>query len=100
MCLQAKSLLLSFVPGTFMGACAMFAGQSEWRMIVPSLAVGLLFGYAMKNSGLWIATRRAQPLLNEQEKIEIKVAGKVIGWIYLVNNLPIAKFVDNSLMSL
>lgn len=69
MCLQAKSLLLSFVPGTFIGACATFAGQSEWRMIVPSLAVGLLFGYAMKNSGLWIAARRAQPLLNEQEEV-------------------------------
>jgi hypothetical protein len=27
MCIQAKHLLLSFVPGTFMGACATFAGQ-------------------------------------------------------------------------
>ncbi len=27
MCMQAKSLLLSFVPGTFIGACATFAGQ-------------------------------------------------------------------------
>lgn len=26
MCVQAKHLLLSFVPGTFMGACATFAG--------------------------------------------------------------------------
>lgn len=68
MCLQAKSLLLSFVPGTFIGACATFAGQGDWRMIVPSLAVGLLFGYAMKNSGLWLAARRTQPLLKEQEK--------------------------------
>ncbi len=68
MCLQAKNLLLSFVPGTFIGACATFAGQGEWRLIVPSLAVGLVFGYAMKNSGLWLAARRATPLLNKQEK--------------------------------
>ena len=58
MCIQAKHLLLSFVPGTFMGACATFAGQGEWRLVVPSLALGLVFGYAMKNSGLWLAARR------------------------------------------
>lgn len=67
MCLQTKSLLFSFVPGTFLGACATFAGQGEWR-VVPSLAVGLLYGYAMKNGGLWIAARRVQPLLEKQEK--------------------------------
>jgi len=58
MCIQAKHLLLSFVPGTFMGACATFAGQGDWRLVVPSLALGLVFGYAMKNSGLWLAARR------------------------------------------
>ncbi|KNC91564.1 membrane protein [Trabulsiella odontotermitis] len=58
MCIQAKQLLLSFVPGTFIGAGATFAGQGDWRVIVPSLALGLLFGYAMKNSGLWLASRR------------------------------------------
>ncbi len=68
MCLQAKNLLLSFVPGTFIGACATFAGAGDWQLVLPSLAVGLLFGYAMKNSGLWLASRRAQPLLKEQEK--------------------------------
>ncbi|WP_156124023.1 DUF1097 domain-containing protein [Enterobacter sp. Bisph1] len=68
MCLQAKNLLLSFVPGTFIGACATFAGQGDWRLVLPSLVVGLLFGYAMKNSGLWLASRRPQPLMKEQEK--------------------------------
>lgn len=58
MCIQAKHLLLSFVPGTFIGACATFAGQGDWKMIVPSLLLGLVFGYAMKNSGLWLAARR------------------------------------------
>lgn len=60
MCIQAKQLLLSFVPGTFIGACATFAGQRDWQLVVPSLAVGLLFGYAMKNSGLWLANRKAR----------------------------------------
>ena len=58
MCIQAKNLLLSFVPGTFIGACATFAGQGDWRTVMPSLAVGLLFGYAMKSSGLWLASWR------------------------------------------
>lgn len=58
MCIQAKHLLLSFVPGTFIGACATFAGQEDWALVVPSLLLGLVFGYAMKNSGLWIAARR------------------------------------------
>ena len=60
MCIQSKQLLLSFVPGTFIGACATFAGQGEWLAVVPSLLVGLLFGYAMKNSGLWLANRKAE----------------------------------------
>lgn len=57
MCIQARQMLLSFVPGTFIGACATFAGGGDWRLIVPSLALGLVFGYAMKNSGLWLAAR-------------------------------------------
>lgn len=57
MCMQARKLWLSFVPGTFIGACSTFAGNGDWRLVVPSLALGLLFGYAMKNSGLWLAGR-------------------------------------------
>ncbi|WP_318373036.1 DUF1097 domain-containing protein [Enterobacter sp.] len=60
MCMQAKTRLLSFVPGTFIGACATFAGQGDWRLVLPSLLVGLLFGFAMKNGGLWLAGRRAK----------------------------------------
>ncbi|RPH30026.1 DUF1097 domain-containing protein [Buttiauxella warmboldiae] len=60
MCIQAKHTLLSFVPGTFIGACATFAGQGEWRMVIPSLLLGLVFGFAMKNSGLWLAARQAK----------------------------------------
>ncbi|MGP3590054.1 DUF1097 domain-containing protein [Vagococcus sp. WN89Y] len=68
MCLQAKNMLLSFVPGTFIGACATFAGQGEWRLVVPSLMVGVLFGYAMKNSGLWLASRTKKAPLRQHEK--------------------------------
>lgn len=55
MCIQASQLLLSFVPGTFIGACATFAGQADWRVVVPSLLLGLAFGFAMKSSGIWLA---------------------------------------------
>ena len=66
MCIQAKQMLLSFVPGTFIGACATFAGQGNWRLVVSSLAVGLIFGYAMKNSGLWLANRRARTTASKE----------------------------------
>ncbi|ALR77394.1 DUF1097 domain-containing protein [[Enterobacter] lignolyticus] len=57
MCIQAKNGWLSFVPGTFIGACATFASNSNWQAVLPSLLVGLFFGYAMKNSGLLIARK-------------------------------------------
>jgi hypothetical protein len=57
MCIQARQQWLSFVPGTFIGACATFAGGGDWPRVTMSLLVGLLFGYAMKNSGLWLAAR-------------------------------------------
>ena len=60
MCIQARHILLSFVPGTFIGACATFANQGEWRIVVPSLLLGLVFGFAMKNSGLWLAARKTK----------------------------------------
>lgn len=57
MCLQARHTLLSFVPGTFIGACATFAHQGDWPIVIASLLPGLLFGFGMKNSGLWLAGR-------------------------------------------
>lgn len=60
MCMQAKHLLLSFVPGTFIGACATFAAQGEWKSVLPALLLGLLFGFAMKSSGNWLAARLAR----------------------------------------
>ena len=60
MCIQAKQLLLSFVLGTF-------AGQGDWKLVLPSLALGLIFGYAMKNSGLWLAARSTKTAHREQQ---------------------------------
>ncbi|WP_058913937.1 DUF1097 domain-containing protein [Entomohabitans teleogrylli] len=61
MCSQARHTLLAFVPGTFIGACATFGAQGDWRHVLPALILGLAFGYAMKWSGQWLAHRR-QPV--------------------------------------
>ena len=42
-------------------------GQGDWKLVLPSLALGLIFGYAMKNSGLWLAARSAKTAHREQE---------------------------------
>ncbi|NBM53664.1 DUF1097 domain-containing protein [Proteus vulgaris] len=57
MCIQAKSALLAYIPGTFIGACTIFAAQGDLYQTIPSLIVGVLFGYSMKMSGLWVANK-------------------------------------------
>lgn len=57
MCVQAKSTLLAYIPGTFIGACTIFAAQGDLTQTIPSLILGILFGYSMKMSGLWIANK-------------------------------------------
>ena len=57
MCIQAKKSWLSFIPGTFIGCCATFASGGNWQLVLPSLLVGSVFGYAMKASGLWLHTK-------------------------------------------
>ena len=52
MCIQAKQTFLSFIPGTFIGACATFAAEGNWQLVLPSLLLGTIFGYSMKASGL------------------------------------------------
>jgi hypothetical protein len=54
MCIQAKKKWLSYIPGTFIGSSATFALDGNWKLIIPSLLAGSLFGYMMKTSGLWI----------------------------------------------
>lgn len=54
MCIQAKQSWLAYIPGTFIGSCATFAADGDWQLVVPSLMLGGVFGYAMKASGLWL----------------------------------------------
>lgn len=60
MCVQAKKSWLSFIPGTFIGACATFAANGNWQLVIPSLIVGVVFGYLMKSSGLWLHAKLAE----------------------------------------
>lgn len=57
MCAQAKQAWLSYIPGTFMGSCATFAANGDWCVVIPSLLLGVVFGYLMKQSGLWLHMR-------------------------------------------
>ncbi|MGF1701226.1 DUF1097 domain-containing protein [Photobacterium makurazakiensis] len=54
MCVQAKQSWLNFIPGTFIGSCATFASNGDWQLVIPSLVLGVVFGYIMKSSGLWL----------------------------------------------
>lgn len=54
MCIQAKQFLLTYIPGTFIGCCATFAASGDWKLVLPSLIVGGVFGFAMKESGLML----------------------------------------------
>lgn len=58
MCIQAQRRLLAFIPGTFIGACATFAGQGDWHSVLPALWLGVAFGAAMNLSGRWLARPR------------------------------------------
>ncbi len=70
MCIQARQKWLTFIPGTFVGSCATFAADGQWQLVVPSLILGGLFGYLMKQSGLWLAgqfgSRKAQGEMAEE----------------------------------
>lgn len=57
MCIQAKKKWLNFIPGTFIGACATFAANGHWQLVIPSLLLGGVFGYLMKSSGVWLQAR-------------------------------------------
>lgn len=61
MCIQANKSWFSFIPGTFIGCCATFAGGGHWQLVLPSLLVGTIFGYSMKASGLWLHAKWNQP---------------------------------------
>lgn len=60
MCVQGRQQWLSYIPDTFAGCCATFGAAGDWQLILPSLVLGALFGWAMKASGLWLH-QRTQP---------------------------------------
>ncbi|MGF1681531.1 DUF1097 domain-containing protein [Photobacterium minamisatsumaniensis] len=61
MCVQAKQSWLNFIPGTFIGSCATFASNGDWQLVIPSLVLGVVFGYIMKSSGLWLQQKLSKP---------------------------------------
>lgn len=67
MCIQAQKHWLNFIPGTFIGACATFAADGNWQLVIPSLLIGGVFGYSMKASGVWLQAR-------SEMKLKTKVA--------------------------
>ncbi|PJE80315.1 Inner membrane protein YcdZ [invertebrate metagenome] len=54
MCIQARYPLLSYIPGTFIGACSTFAADGQWQPVIPSLILGAVIGFLMKQSGRWL----------------------------------------------
>lgn len=71
MCIQAKHSWLTFIPGTFIGSCATFAGNADLKLIVPSLLVGAVFGYLMKATGVWLYERQKKEAMpSEPQKAE------------------------------
>ncbi|UUM32578.1 DUF1097 domain-containing protein [Vibrio japonicus] len=64
MCIQAKQSWLAYIPGTFIGSCATFASDGNWKLVIPSLILGGIFGYLMKASGLWVhqKSKQSQPM--------------------------------------
>jgi hypothetical protein len=54
MCIQAKSKLFAYIPGTFFGSFSTFAANGDWKLILPSLLLGGLLGHACQCSGDWL----------------------------------------------
>ena len=51
MCFQARFNLLKFIPGTFLGAIAVFSSQGAWFFTFCALFAGAIFGFMMTVSG-------------------------------------------------
>lgn len=74
MCMQSLYRWLAFIPGTFIGAGATFAAQGNWQLVLISLLLGLLFGYAMKISGLWLLQKHQLRKLQREQDIALDIA--------------------------
>lgn len=51
MCIQAKLPIFKFIPGTFIGAAAIFATHNVWPVAFISLFFGSIFGFMMLHGG-------------------------------------------------
>lgn len=73
MCIQAKLTLFNYIPGTFTGCCATFALAGEWKLILPSIIIGAVFGYIMKTSGLLLSknTQKIREFIMRRESEEL-----------------------------
>ncbi len=70
MCIQAKQLLLSFVPGDVYRRMRDVCRAGDWKLVLPSLALGLVFGYAMKTAACgW---RRVVQTAHREQQIKNK----------------------------
>lgn len=66
MCVQAKQAWLGYIPGTFIGSCATFAADGNWKLVIPSLILGGIFVYLMKASGMWLHQKLNQSQANSR----------------------------------
>lgn len=54
MCILAKYKIFNYCPGIFIGCFTTFAANGEWKVLVPSLIIGSVLGYACDTSGKWL----------------------------------------------
>ncbi len=51
MCYQSRFKSLDFIPGAFLGACSTFGLNGDWKLVIPSLFLGALLGFASDSTG-------------------------------------------------
>ncbi|UUM33115.1 DUF1097 domain-containing protein [Vibrio japonicus] len=51
MCIQSRLRLLCYVPGSFIGASALFGAQAEEVEVIATLCLGGVMGFMMQSSG-------------------------------------------------
>ncbi len=51
MCIQARFNLVKFIPGTFLGAAAIFSANGQWVDAFLGLFIGSIFGFLMNFCG-------------------------------------------------
>jgi len=71
MCIQAKFNLFKFIPGTFLGAAAIFSANGEWSSALIGLFIGSLFGFLMSYGGELLHKLSETGLRNSEVKKEV-----------------------------